>query len=193
MKVAAGSSLALQMHYNNALTKEAAPESPTIHLWTLPEGEYPASLIHTYPIAKQVLDIPANAANSKQTQAQRIGGKCCVSSPHMHLLGTQMDTKLTRSDGSEVCLTQVDNWDFNWQLNYTHKTESPIDVSIDDLIEITCTCDNSAANQPVIDGQRAEPRDVTWGDGSRRDVPKLPRGRQSLLRRRREHRHLWGL
>ena len=30
----------------------------------------------------------------------------------------------------------------------------------------TCAYDNSAANQPVINGEHVEPRDVTWGEGT---------------------------
>jgi hypothetical protein len=84
----------------------------------------------------------------------------------MHLLGTKINTKLIRADGSEVCLTQVDNWDFNWQRTYAYQPASRVPLSIDDAIEISCTYDNSSANQPIVDGARAEPQNVQWGDGS---------------------------
>ena len=40
------------------------------------------------------------------------------------------------------------------------------EFSVHDEVEITCTYDNSAANQPVVDGQPREPAQVGWGDGS---------------------------
>ena len=31
---------------------------------------------------------------------------------------------------------------------------------------MTCVYDNSAENQPVVDGEKQDPKDVQWGDGS---------------------------
>jgi hypothetical protein len=31
---------------------------------------------------------------------------------------------------------------------------------------VECHYDNSPGNQPVVDGQRLPPRDVTWGEGT---------------------------
>ena len=39
---------------------------------------------------------------------------------------------------------------------------------------VRCEYDNSPANQPFLNGERIQPRDATWGEGSaRRDVPEL--------------------
>ena len=35
-----------------------------------------------------------------------------------------------------------------------------------DSLRLSCTWDNSEANQPVIDGQVAAPHDVQWGEGT---------------------------
>ena len=33
-------------------------------------------------------------------------------------------------------------------------------------MEVTCTYDNSAGNQPLIDGEQMDPMDIEWGDGT---------------------------
>jgi hypothetical protein len=33
-------------------------------------------------------------------------------------------------------------------------------------MQLTCEYDNSAANQPVIDGVQQPPKDVAWGEGT---------------------------
>jgi len=169
MKIPQGSRLVLQMHYNtSAYDGEATPDLPTVDLWTMPEGELPDNLLVTFPIAKQTLDIKANDPASVQTSTQRIAIDATIvgSNPHMHLLGKEIHVKLTREDGEQECLTQVENWDFNWQRSYPFEPSSYLQLSVEDEIEISCIYDNSAANQPIVDGNRIEPQDVEWGDGS---------------------------
>jgi hypothetical protein len=169
MKIPQGSQLVLQMHYNTAgYDGEVTPDLPTVELWTLAEGAVPDNLLVTFPIAKQTLDIKANDAASTQQSTQRIAidGTIVSANPHMHLLGKEIHVDLVRDDGEEVCLTRVENWDFNWQRSYPFEPSAYLPVSVDDAIDITCIYDNSAENQPVVDGGRGEPQDVAWGDGS---------------------------
>ena len=39
-------------------------------------------------------------------------------------------------------------------------------VNPGDQFVLECHWDNSAANQPVLEGQRIEPRDLNWGEGT---------------------------
>jgi hypothetical protein len=36
----------------------------------------------------------------------------------------------------------------------------------EDTLTVRCEYDNSPANQSLLNGQRIQPRDVTWGEGS---------------------------
>jgi hypothetical protein len=167
-RIPAGSKLVMQMHYNTAAGEGS--DRSTVHLWTLPQGEVPEQLMTVFPLPKLSLDIQAGDAHSVQVARQRLpipeGSKVFATSPHMHLLGTSLSSKIIRADGSEQCLSKVDAWDFNWQRSYGIPEADRIPFSVHDEVEITCTYDNSAANQASIDGTPREPADVTWGDGS---------------------------
>ena len=74
---------------------------------------------------------------------------------HMHTRGKSVRIDLLRADGTEECLLDIPEWDFNWQGSYRFK--EPVQTSAGDEVRITCTWDNSAGNQPIIDGQPLEP------------------------------------
>lgn len=80
---------------------------------------------------------------------------------HMHQLGKSGRLTLKREDGREECLLDIEDFDFHWQSEYWF-TE-PVQVEKGDKFFLECRFDNSAENQPVIDGVRREPQDVGWG------------------------------
>jgi len=158
----------IEMHYNLA---SVGPDTPTedytaIPIWTLPEGTEPTWRIETLTLYDATLDIPAGAASVTEEIELRVPfeGLLVGSSPHMHQLATGLDTTLIRPDGSEECLTRIDPWDFDWQRSYVWT--DPVEVTAEDRFRLACTYDNSADNQPVIDGVKGDPVDVGWGDGS---------------------------
>ncbi len=171
LRIRAGSKLVMQVHYNTVeavLDSGGAPDRSELHLWTLPAGEEPDKLTTLFPVAHGGLYIEAGDAESVQTRTQRIPVDSTVvgTSPHMHLLGREMHTRILRTDGSSDCVTRVNDWDFNWQRSYFYKEELQPTLDLHDSVEITCVYDNSAANQPVVDGEQIDPRNVTWGDGT---------------------------
>lgn len=85
-------------------------------------------------------------------------------SPHMHLLGRDVRLEIVRDSGEEEMLLHLPFWDFDWQRVYWF--DQGAYVGPDDELRVRCQWDNSAANQPIVDGQALEPRDVDWGDGS---------------------------
>lgn len=84
---------------------------------------------------------------------------------HMHLRGVEIRIELIRSgETTPKTLLHIPRWDFHWQGNYWFK--NPVEVTKGDTVRITCTWDNSLANQPVIGGKRLEPRYIIWGEGT---------------------------
>jgi hypothetical protein len=79
---------------------------------------------------------------------------------HMHRLGQTATVGVKRADGSEETLLEVVDYDFDWQLVY--ELAEPVSFGPDDELSVSCTWDNSAANQE--DGQA--PMNVNWGEGS---------------------------
>ena len=83
---------------------------------------------------------------------------------HMHELGQSQVTELQHADGSTSCLLDTPDWDFAWQGRYT--LSDPVTFEPGDTLWMECTWDNSASNQPIVDGEVQEPVDVSWGEGT---------------------------
>ena len=166
----ANSRIIMQLHYNTAaLYRGGSPmDSSKLALELSPPGSLTNGQI--LPMIKYNLAIKANDANSVQTGeiTARIfagdTGTIYRAMGHMHQLGTGVKTEIVHSDGTTKCLLDVQNWDFNWQRDYTLKT--PITMRAGDKLRITCKYDNSAMNQAYLNGVQNTPRDVTWGESS---------------------------
>jgi hypothetical protein len=81
--------------------------------------------------------------------------------PHVHLLGREMKVTATYPDGTVRPLIHIDDWDFNWQGNYTFA--QPVPPPAGTRIDMVAVFDNSAENlrQPS-----RPPRPVSWGEGT---------------------------
>jgi hypothetical protein len=83
--------------------------------------------------------------------------------PHMLQRGTQMELDALPVDGGTTCLVRTPVWQFGWQSDYFF--QNPVTVNPGDQLSISCTWDNSAANQPFVDGGQVAPVDMNWGVG----------------------------
>lgn len=164
-----GARVVLQMHYNvNALAPgEPAPaDSTALELWT--RDTPPVELVLTTGIADYDFLIPSGAAAYSTAVTQSFGASVRIISAvgHMHQLGTLLTLDVEHADGSADCLLDIPRWDFDWQMTYTFKEDAPFWLSTSDVVRLTCAWDNTAAHQPVVNGEQLEPRDVRWGEGS---------------------------
>lgn len=169
-----GSRFIVQMHYNFAAgtgadrtkllfweTDDPTPDPPKritlANLWF----KIPAGDEHFTTTAKSVIigadEVPAHAL-------QQTPGLAWGISAHMHNLGKSISIELVRKDGTRECLLDIPKWDFDWQGAYMFR--EPLELHEGDRLNMTCTWDNSADNQAVIDGVQVEPRDVEWGESS---------------------------
>jgi hypothetical protein len=83
---------------------------------------------------------------------------------HMHYLGKTAALYIRKPD-ENVCMLEVPAWDFHWQMGY--QLAKPVELVLGrDTIYLECRFDNSAANQPVIDGVKQEVADRFWGDAT---------------------------
>ena len=82
-----------------------------------------------------------------------------------HLLsrGTSEELDVIGVDGGSSCLLRVPVWNLGWQAEYSFF--NPVVVNPGDQLSISCSWNNSAANQPSIDGGTFTPVDMTWGVG----------------------------
>ncbi|MDP6944800.1 MAG: hypothetical protein QF464_11675, partial [Myxococcota bacterium] len=183
-----GSTVVLQMHYNT-YTVEPFADVTTAYFQvvssvTLPAAVYPFTNFG-WVFSPGSMMIPAGEAEVTHSHSDDItgwtgyfpadlgrapGASMLVHSValHMHRLGASASVSLRRSNGTEDCLLDIPDWDFDWQRSYQF-TDAKI-VHAGDLIDLSCTWDNSQANQPWIDGVQATAQDVDWGDGTRDEM-----------------------
>jgi mono/diheme cytochrome c family protein len=180
--MAPGSTLVIQVHYNTVFLtdgKKATPDQTKIALWTLPAGTLPERVVYRTTTFGPI-NIAANASNyvSNISQPMRtlsslggsilgggtfIPGEVIGMTPHAHQLATVMNASLKRADGGSACLDDV-KWDFQWQLDYMFDTGVPYGEN--DTFVASCTYDNSAQNQPVINGVKQTSKAVAFGERS---------------------------
>ncbi len=80
---------------------------------------------------------------------------------HMHMFGTRGRVELVKPDGRSEVLLSIKHWMFQWQMGYVFK--QPLPLAEGDRIRVECHYDNSASNQPVVNGQSHAPRPIEWG------------------------------
>jgi hypothetical protein len=83
---------------------------------------------------------------------------------HMHLRGHDVAVDLNPGKPSHRRLLHIPDWDFHWQDVYY--LAHPLAAKPGDTIRVSCTFDNSAADQPVIGTTQLRPRYVLWGEGT---------------------------
>ena len=119
--------------------------------------------------------IPADVSGHTETMSYKLGfGEGPVSlwsvGTHMHYVGTDMKFWVEHDDGSETCLVQTPDWDFNWQRGYAY--DAPLDevpsVGPGDRLWMRCTYDNTLDNPFVAEALAEQglesPVDVFLGD-----------------------------
>lgn len=152
-----GSRIVMQVHYHKTGKEEI--DQTKIGLYFAKEKvDTPLEIAW---LANPLLNIPAGAENHRVVQNIPIPVNVTLYSlmPHMHLLGQQMKATWVKPDGSEQVLIQIDDWDFNWQLEYTLK--EPLLIPAGSRLRIEAVYDNST-NNPYNPSN--PPRTVRWGE-----------------------------
>jgi len=173
VKVPAGAKVVVQMHYN-VLSKDPKSDQSVIEFQTADTVEregYFISIADPNWISKKTMKIPANSQKTVHSFGLDVAG--WLGTPflvyragvHMHARGTKASLILEKGGSSKkACLLRVPKWDFNWQGDYG--LSKPIRMDIGDTLRLSCEWNNSAANQPVINGKKLKSKDLNWGDGT---------------------------
>jgi hypothetical protein len=83
---------------------------------------------------------------------------------HQHLRGSTSRIEVLHDNAPTECLLNIPRWDFHWQRSYGFKTTKIFRPG--DRLNISCSWDNSAEAQPVIDGQKVISQPLNWGEGT---------------------------
>jgi hypothetical protein len=176
--VTAGSAVVMQVHYNiqNILAGHTPPpDLSKVSFWTLPDGQLPDRIIVRRGLFGLISIPPGDANYSTQATypmsmlsvvgSSFLAGEVVGETPHMHHLGTELSVTKT-SGGASTCLINVPHWNFEWQMDYFYAPGTGVPFASGDSLTVRCQYDNSAANQPFINGVQLTPKQVNWGEGS---------------------------
>jgi hypothetical protein len=156
-KVHPGSTLVLQVHYHK--TGKAEEDLTRVGLYYAKEPidtEMQLDWIMNFGI-----HLPAGDKAHSETRTRTVPNDVTIygAMPHMHLLGRSMKAEIEFPDGTKKPLVWVNDWDFNWQLQYALK--EPMHVPKGSRIKVDAVYDNSSENPR---NPHQPPKDVTWGE-----------------------------
>lgn len=159
----AGTQIVMQIHYNLLTTKHVTDRTKADLFY----AKTPVPLLQRAAIAavaNGTFLVPAGTKSQTVKADLPIKGNFNLWGvlPHMHVHGVSIDVTVQRADGSSACAIDIPAWNFHWQQFYYYR--QPIAVRNGDKIHLECTYDNSAANQPIINGVAQPPAPLRWGE-----------------------------
>lgn len=184
VRVEPGSKIVMQMHYNTVNT-EPVPDQSSLEIRYVDEVEREAVTLFFLDVGwygEGGMPIPAGDPNVTHQHTGHFGYMMNFSGAgdvgiteddpfvlhsvfmHQHVLGKATSIELIREDGTELMLLDIRDWDFDWQDEY--RFEDEVIMYPEDKLRLTCTWDNSAANQQFVKGEQQVPRYVEFGEGT---------------------------
>jgi hypothetical protein len=157
VRLPAGASLLLQMHYHKE-TGEEARDLTRVGV-RLARGPVQQQLLGG-AVDNCTFKIPAGADNHEVAARLPIRENIRITamSPHMHLRGKNFEVWADLPDGSRLDILSVPRYDFNWQTTY--EPDEPIALPAGSVLRTRAYYDNSVNNpfnpDPTID--------VVWGE-----------------------------
>jgi hypothetical protein len=159
-----GSKIIWDIHYHSVGEDIETAEELAIYLY--PKGEEPKyrqtlALFHAIEGGPRGLDIPPNAVSVHQGfHVMKKAGRIENFQPHMHLRGKAMSMEAILPDGSTELLSFVDNYEFNWHVNYVYAEDAAPLFPKGTMLRFTSWHDNTTANKYNPDPNQW----VGWGD-----------------------------
>ena len=158
IRMETGSKLVLQVHMN---ADEDNTEEAMVSMDVSVEEQvkHPA-LIQPWTNPSWVFDenmpIPANSTGVEHEWGYTLPAAYAftvhTASLHMHTFGHTGRFFVEHEDGSETCLLDIDDWDFNWQRDYDFQI--PVKLAAGDRLSVRCSWDNPTD------------QDLNWGEGT---------------------------
>lgn len=158
----AASRIVLQVHYHS---HDGKPKADQTQIGVYYSKVKPSKLMRILPLINTTFTIPPNDPSYKVTAnlpiPMPIGAHLWFIAPHMHLLGRKMNVQATLPNGTQQCLINIDDWDFNWQGIYRYN--QPIAIPAGTRLGATAWFDNSDSNPR---NPNSPPKAVSWGEAT---------------------------
>jgi peroxiredoxin len=142
LRLPKGADVCIQIHYHRTGKEEKDRTKVGLYFAKKPA----TSRFKTIPVPGLFWAIPAGAKEHKVESAWRTTEDLTVYRvvPHMHLLGKDIELRVTVPGGTEETLIRIPAWDYNWQEQYDLK--EPLKLPRGTLLRVRATYDNSADN-----------------------------------------------
>ena len=159
-----GSKIIFDIHYH--AVGEDITDSVELAVYFYPKGQEPKfrtvlGSFESIAGGKEALDIPPNSiAVTSDTHVMKRAGRIENFQPHMHLRGKAMLMEAILPDGTTRTLSYVNNFQFNWHLNYVYADDAAPILPKGTILKFTSWHDNTAANKENPDPNQW----VGWGE-----------------------------
>jgi hypothetical protein len=152
-KIQAGSDLVLQMHY----TADGQAAMDRTRIAVVFAKEPPKQAVLTLQMGNDKFLIPPGDPSYRVSVSGTLPNDALLISlfPHMHLRGKSFEYSIAGPNGNIETLLKINNYDFNWQLNY--RLSEPRLIPAGSRLLWTAYFDNSA-NNPSNPDPEAEVR-----------------------------------
>lgn len=157
-----GADIILQVHYHP--TGKPETDRSRVALYLAKKGRPIRRAFHWWAAGAVDFTIPADASAYElrgETAPLPVDVQLLALAPHMHMIGRDMTMTATLPDGTELPLIKIDDWDFNWQLQYY--LDRPIDLPKGTIVRVVAHYDNTAGNP---DNPSKPPRPVKFGEAT---------------------------
>jgi Copper type II ascorbate-dependent monooxygenase, C-terminal domain len=154
-----GSDVIVQVHYHPQGKAETDRSKIGIYFAKKPVQR----VMHWGVVLNPGLELPPGQSNVEIKAAWEVPVDITAwaITPHMHLLGRDMQISVKFPDGHVQDLIKVPDWDFNWQ--YTYQFEKSLDIPKGSLVYLVSHYDNTEANPR---NPHKPPKLVKWGEAT---------------------------
>ena len=159
-----GSKIIFDIHYH--AVGEDITDSVELGIYFYPKGQEPKyrtvlGSFESIAGGKEALDIPPNSISvTSDTHVMKRAGRIENFQPHMHLRGKAMLMEAILPNGETRTLSYVNNFQFNWHLNYVYADDAAPILPKGTILKFTSWHDNTAANKENPDPNQW----VGWGE-----------------------------
>ncbi|MCH7749304.1 MAG: hypothetical protein IH939_14540 [Acidobacteria bacterium] len=162
----AGEKVRFDIHYHSV--GEEITDYLSIGVWFYPTGVVPKYVVKHSPMgvfqAMDTFDLPPHTVTKHHAFIPLEKPTRILSyQPHMHVRGKSMSMEAIYPSGRIEMLSYVENFNFNWHVNYVYADDVAPLLPAGTMIKLTAWHDNTAAN-------RANPDPTQWVGWGQRTI-----------------------
>ena len=160
----AGEKVRFDIHYHSV--GEEITDYLSIGVWFYPKDVVPKYVVKHSPMgvfqAMDTFDLPPHTVTKHHAFIPLETATRILSyQPHMHVRGKSMSLEAIYPTGRVEMLSYVENFNFNWHVNYVYANDVAPLLPAGTMIKLTAWHDNTA-------GTRANPDPAQWGGWGQR-------------------------